>query len=70
VPVAVIAVLSRDFEAKDMQTGAPFHLSQGVQDIVLVDPYSGEVTHLRPGDERSLASPADVELACRCVVTT
>ena len=69
IPSAVIEVLSRGFEAKDVQIGAPFYLSQGVQDVILVDPDSGEVTHLRPGVERRLASPVEIELACGCVLT-
>lgn len=69
IPAAIVEVLSRGFEGKDVEIGAPFYLSQGVQDAILVDPDSGDVTHLRPGSERPLASPAEIELACGCVVT-
>ena len=61
--------MCRGFEAKDVQIGAPFYLAQGVRDVVLFDPDSGEVTHLRSGEERRLASPAEIELACGCLVT-
>src|SRR6185369_6932795 len=57
VPMAVIEVLSKDYAAKDTQISAPFYLKQGVLDVVLFDPRTNEVTHLRCDYEGRHASP-------------
>jgi Uma2 family endonuclease len=69
VPSAVIAIISKGYEAKDRVIGVPFYLSQGVQDIVVFDPYTGEVTHTRPDGETTYASPVDLTFACGCACT-
>ena len=35
IPEAVLEVLSKDFEKKDTEIGAPFFLQQGVKDVIL-----------------------------------
>ncbi|MBC7526747.1 MAG: Uma2 family endonuclease [Chthonomonadaceae bacterium] len=67
IPDAVIAIISKDYEAKDRLTGLPFYLSQKIRDIVLFDPYSGESTHYADGVDHLLVSPAAVTLQCGCV---
>jgi Uma2 family endonuclease len=69
VPEAVIEIISKGYEAKDRVIGVPFYLSQGVQDIVVFDPYTGEVTHTRPDGETTYNSPVDLTFACGCTCT-
>lgn len=47
LPEAVIEILSKGYEAKDLQVGVPFYLSQGVKDVVVLDPQSLQVLHFR-----------------------
>lgn len=67
LPEAVVEILSPGFEAKDTEVGAPFYLAQGVKDIILYDPRTKAVTHLRRDGERALQSPATIEMECGCV---
>ena len=67
IPDAVIEIISKDYEAKDRLIGPPFYLSQKIRDIVLFDPYSGEIAHFANGVEHLLVSPAAVTLHCGCV---
>ncbi len=70
VPEAVIEVVSRGYEAKDLEIGPAFYLSQGVKDIVIFDPYTLLVLHVRPGSTKRLVSPVKLlfECGCKCVV--
>lgn len=70
VPEAVIEVISKGFEAKDLEIGPRFYLSQGVRDVVVLNPYTLVVLHVRPDGAERLVSPVEIELACgcRCVV--
>ncbi len=38
VPEAVVEVVSQGYEAKDLEIGPPFYLSQGVKDVIVFDP--------------------------------
>lgn len=67
VPEAVIEILSKGFEAKDLEIGVPFYLSQGVKDVVVLNPYTREVIHFRAGTESRQTSPVEIHLACGCV---
>lgn len=69
IPEAVIEVISRGFEAKDLETGPPFYLGQGVKDVVVLDPRSKRVVHFRAGSSLELSSPAFIELECGCTCT-
>jgi hypothetical protein len=44
-------------------------MQQGVNDVVLLDPRTGEVTHHRRDGVRHLSSPAPIPLECGCEVT-
>lgn len=70
VPEAVIEVISKGFEAKDLEIGPRFYLSQGVKDIVVLNPYTLVVVHIGPSGTARHVSPVEIELACgcRCVV--
>ncbi len=69
IPEAVIEVVSKGYEAKDLQIGPPFYLSQGVKDIVVFDPTTLLVLHVRKEKTRRLTSPVKLDLECGCVVT-
>ena len=56
VPAAVIEIISRGYERKDLEINPPFYLAQGVQDIVVFDPYTLQVVHMRrDGSTRAIA---------------
>jgi len=69
IPEAVLEVLSKDYEKKDTEIGAPFYLAQGVKDVILFDPRTREVTHLRRDGSERLTSPVTIQLECGCQVT-
>lgn len=52
VPEAVIEVISKGYEAKDLEIGVPFYLSQNVKDVVVFNPYTNEVLHFKKVGER------------------
>jgi hypothetical protein len=66
VPEAVVEILSKGYEAKDLELGVPFYRSQGVKDVVVLDPDTGEVTHHNPRGESHHMSPARLVFACGC----
>lgn len=69
IPEAVIEVVSRGYEAKDLEIGLPFYLSQGVKDVLVFDPTSLLVLHARRDSTRRATSPEMVSLECGCDVT-
>jgi len=66
VPEAVIEVISKGYEAKDLDIGPQFYLSQGVKDVVVFNPYTLVVLHVRRGGVQRHVSPVDLALACGC----
>ena len=66
VPEAVVEILSPGSEKKDLEIGPPFYLSQGVKEVVVVDPEGEMVYHFRPEGMRKLARPAVIRLECGC----
>jgi len=70
VPEAVIEVISKGYEAKDLEIGPRFYLSQGVKDVVVLDPDTLVVLHVRRDRATRLVSPVaiDLECGCHCVV--
>lgn len=69
VPDAVIEILSKGYEKKDLELGPPFYLGQGVKDIVVYDPYTKVIKHFDADGERELQSPAKLTFHCGCQVT-
>lgn len=69
VPEAVIEVVSKGFEAKDLEIGPPFYLSQGVKDVVVFDPVTLLVLHVRKEKTARRISPSEIALECGCRVT-
>ena len=66
VPEAVIEVISQGYEFKDLELGPMFYLSQGVKDVVVLDPRSKAIIHSRRDDVVRLESPARIQLECGC----
>ena len=71
LPEAVIEILSKGYEAKDLEVGVPFYRRSGVKDVVVLDPETGAVLHYQndAGPARELRSPVEVSLACGCRCT-
>jgi Uma2 family endonuclease len=70
VPEAVIEVISKGYEAKDLEIAPQFYLAQGVKDVVVFNPYTLVVLHIRRDQVNHYVSPTDIDLACgyRCKV--
>ncbi len=61
---AVIEVVSRGFEAKDLEIGPPFYISQGVKDVVVFDPATLLVLHVRKEKTERKLSLREILLEC------
>ncbi|HEX8145696.1 MAG TPA: Uma2 family endonuclease [Pyrinomonadaceae bacterium] len=66
VPEAVIEVISKGYEAKDLEIGPQFYLSQGVKDVVVFNPYTLLVLHVRRDEVQRHVSPVEIQLLCGC----
>ena len=66
IPDAVIEIISKGYEKKDLEIGVPFYLANGVKDVVVFNPYTDEVLHFRPDETRNLTSPVEIEFECGC----
>jgi Uma2 family endonuclease len=66
LPEAVIDVISKGYEIKDLQIGLPFYLAQGVKDVLIFNPDTLILLHARRDGSNSLVSPVEVELECGC----
>ena len=69
IPEAVIEVVSKGYEAKDLEVGPPFYLSQGVKDVLVFDPSTLLVLHVRHGHVERTIAPVEIRLHCGCLVT-
>lgn len=69
IPEAVIEVISKGYEAKDLEIAPRFYLSQGVKDVIVFDPYTLLVLHVRKDRTQRLVSPAQIQLDCGCQCT-
>ena len=68
IPSAVIEVVSKGYEAKDLEIGPRFYLTNGVADIVVFDPATLLVLHVRRDRTMRHVSPVQIELECGCRV--
>jgi hypothetical protein len=66
VPEAVVEVISEGYEVKDLEIGPEFCLSQGVKDVLIFDPATGAVTHVRRDHLIRHRSPVTIVLECGC----
>ncbi len=69
LPEAVIEIVSKGYEAKDMLISIPFYVSQNVRDIIVLDPYTNRVTHVRGAHRTEHDSPVEITLLCGCICT-
>jgi Uma2 family endonuclease len=68
IPEAVIEVVSKGYEAKDLEIGPPFYLSQGVKDVIVFDPNTLLVLHVQHGKAERTVAPVEIVLQCGCGV--
>ena len=68
IPEAVVEVVSKGYEAKDLEIGPPFYLSQGVKDVIVFDPTTLLVLHVKNNTTTRQVSPVEIELECGCTV--
>jgi Uma2 family endonuclease len=66
VPEAVVEVVSKGSEAKDLELGPSFYLTQGVKDVVVFDPVTLLVLHISAHKTVRGTSPMALDLACGC----
>jgi len=66
VPEAVIEVISKKYEAKDLEISPPIYLANGVRDVLVFDPYSMEVVHFKENETVRSTSPVNVVFSCGC----
>jgi len=66
IPEAIIEVISKGSEAKDMQIAPHFYLAQGVKDVVVFDPYTLFVLHARRDGRWHYTSPVTLNFECGC----
>jgi len=69
VPDAVVEVLSPGTERKDLDIGPPFYLSQGVKDVLVVNPETAAVHHFRRDRVARYTGPVTLALEVGCEVT-
>ena len=69
VPDAVIEIVSRGYEYKDVVINPPFYLGQGVRDVVIYDPSSQRVAHYTRGGVTNHFAPVTLALSCGCECT-
>lgn len=68
VPEAAIEVVNKGYEAKDLEIGPPFYLSNGVKDVIVFDRATLLVLHARRDGTVRRFSPERIELECGCTV--
>ncbi|MGI8787480.1 MAG: Uma2 family endonuclease [Pyrinomonadaceae bacterium] len=69
VPEAVIEVISKKYEAKDLEISPPIYLANGVKDVAVFSPYTMEIFHFRDDEKREMTSPVEIEFECGCRCT-
>ena len=69
IPEAVIEITSPHYETKDLVTGPPIYLQNGVKDVIVLDRAAETVHHWTPGGVTHHGSPVVITLTCGCLVT-
>jgi Uma2 family endonuclease len=64
IPDAVIEIVSRGYEYKDVTLNPPFYLSHSVQDVVIYDPAAAFVTHHTRAGVSHHYAPVQLGLSC------
>jgi Uma2 family endonuclease len=68
IPEAVIEVISKGYEYKDLEIGPNFYLAQGIKDVLVCNPYTLVVLHVRRDGAAHYVSPVEISLECGCSV--
>ncbi len=68
IPEAVIEIVSKGYETKDLEIGPRFYLLHGVKDVIVHDPATLLVLHVRRNATLRLVSPVQIALECGCNV--
>ncbi len=68
IPEAVIEIISRGYEYKDLEIAPNFYLAQGVKDVVVFNPYTLSVLHVRRNKVQHHISPTEIVFECGCKV--
>jgi len=66
LPRAVVEVISPGYEYKDISLNPQFYLAQGLDDVLIVDPRAGVVTHYRTTEVTTHHAPVTIDLHCGC----
>ncbi|MBI5652961.1 MAG: Uma2 family endonuclease [Chloroflexi bacterium] len=66
VPEAVIEIISKGSEAKDIEFSPYFYLAQGVKDVVIFDPFTLFVLHARRDGRKHFTAPVTIQFECGC----
>lgn len=66
VPEAVVEIISKGSETKDIELAPYFYLAQGVKDVVIFDPYTLFVLHARRDGRKHFTSPVTIQFECGC----
>lgn len=66
LPEAVVEVVSKGYEAKDLEIGPAFYLARGVKDVVVFDPATLLVMHARRDGTKRMTSPVPIRFECGC----
>jgi Uma2 family endonuclease len=69
IPEAVVEVISKGYESKDLELAPTFYLAHGVKDVIIFDPPSKYVAHHRRDGVKTLLSPVEIVLECGCTFT-
>lgn len=69
IPEAIIEILSRGYQAKDLVIGVPFYLARGTRDVIVFDPVTSRTKHFRKGETRDFASAVETRMECGFVCT-
>jgi len=69
IPEAVVEIVSPGYEAKDLTFGGPFYLSQGVKDVIVYDPRTLVVVHMRKDGTKHMFAPQTILCECGCELT-
>ncbi len=69
IPEAVIEIISQGYEIKDLEINPFFFLSQGVKDVIVLDPITKFILHARKDGKKTYTSPQEFTLECGCTVT-
>ncbi|MBI4786865.1 MAG: Uma2 family endonuclease [Chloroflexi bacterium] len=66
IPEAVVEIISKGSEVKDLELAPYFYLAQGVKDVVIFDPFTLFVLHARRDGRKHATSPMNIQFECGC----